>query len=283
MTVAVIGAAGQLGQDLCPLLEPGVVRLTHADVELTDGQSVLRALQAANARTVVNLAAYNLVDHAEDDPLAALAVNALGVRNLASACGDLNCRLVHVSTDYVFGLDADRNKPYGEDDCPGPVSVYGTSKLAGELFVRSLCPDHLVVRTCGLYGHAGARGKGGNFVQTMLRLAGERPELRIVNDQTCTPSFTLDVAQGIAPLIAQSASGLVHLTNAGGCTWYEFACEIFRLAAVDVKATPITSAEFGAKARRPGYSVLSNAKYASLTGSPLRHWTEALKDYLKRR
>jgi dTDP-4-dehydrorhamnose reductase len=280
MTIAVVGAAGQLGRDLCPLLEPGVVRWAHDDIELTDPESVQHALDSAKPTVVVNLAAYNLVDQAEDDPRAALAVNALGVRNLALACRDLDCRLVHVSTDYVFGLDAARHAPYTEDDCPGPVSVYGISKLAGELFVRSICPDHLVVRTCGLYGHAGARGKGGNFVQTMLRLAGERPELRIVNDQTCTPSFTADVARGLAWLIGESVSEVCHLTNDGACTWYEFACEIFRLAGIDVKVIPITSAEFAAKARRPAYSMLSNEKYASLAGAPLRHWREAMRDYL---
>ena len=183
--------------------------------------------------------------------------------------------LLHVSTDYVFGLDATRNTPWSETDPVGPVSAYGNSKLAGEYFVRSLCPKHFVVRTCGLYGHRAARGKG-NFVETMLRLGRERPELRIVADQRCTPTSTTDLARALVSLVETESFGLYHATNAGDCSWFEFACEIFRLANLPVKAIPITAAEYGAKARRPDYSVLDCGKLMRLIGSEMPPWQEAL-------
>ena len=175
-------------------------------------------------------------------------------------CRDLDCCLVHFSTDYVFGMDAGRGRPWTEDDPPGPLSVYGLSKLAGEYLVRSTCPKHFVIRTCGLYGVRGSGGKGGNFVETMLRLAGNGKPLRVVNDQRCTPSYTADVAAAVASLLATNRYGLYHVTNAGNCTWFEFAREIFRLADVRVELTPISSLNSGAPARRPDYSVLSNEK-----------------------
>src|SRR5205085_12597080 len=151
---------------------------------------------------VVNCAAYNFVDRAEAEPPAAFAVNAWAVRDLALLCREHDWGLVHFSTDYVFGLDETRRTPYREDDAPGPVSVYGLSKLAGEYLVRALCPRHWVLRTCGLYGVWGSGGKGGNFVETMLRLAGEGKPWPVVADQTCTPSYTVDVAAAAAALLA---------------------------------------------------------------------------------
>src|SRR5205085_9848553 len=178
---------------------------------------------------VINCAAYNLVDRAEDEPDAAFAVNAWAVRELATACNELGSVLVHFSTDHVFGLDAARRTPYAEDDPPGPVNVYGLSKLSGEYLVRALCPRHFIVRTCGLYGIWGSGGKGGNFVETMLRLAREGKPLRVVDDQECTPSYTVDIATATAALIATDRYGLYHLTNSGSCSWYDFARAIFGL------------------------------------------------------
>jgi dTDP-4-dehydrorhamnose reductase len=183
----------------------------------------------------------------------------------------------------VFGLDAERNTPWTEAECPGPVSVYGLSKLAGEFLVRGNCPRHLVIRTCGLYGVWGGGGKGKNFVETMLRLAAGGKPVRVVNDQRCTPSFTADVATATAALVASGATGLFHVTNAGDCTWFELAREIFRAAGVRAEVTPITSAEFGAAARRPSYSVLSNDRLAKAGVPRPRHWTEALAAYLAER
>jgi dTDP-4-dehydrorhamnose reductase len=325
MRITVIGAGGQLAHDLLPLLQAETAALTHADIELASADSIARALDATQPDVVINTAAYNQVDKAEDEPDEAFRVNALGVRKLAEACARRECKLVHLSSDYVFGLDRSRRQPYRESDCPGPVSAYGLSKLAGELFVRSICPTHLVVRTCGLYGLAGSRGKGGNFIKTMLRLARERttaggaanlPPIRVVNDQACTPSFTRHVARAVAFLSTKvafhsskfghvitveltmreasiirptqqaaiqaihSEQGIFHVTNSGSCTWYELACEVFRIRGIRVPVVPISSAEFGARAERPAYSVLDCSRYHALGGPPMLDWRDAVVEYL---
>lgn len=276
MKTAVLGAAGQLGRDLCPLLAGEVVPLMRQHADLTQPASLRSALEPLRPDVLVNCAAYNFVDRAESEPEAAFAVNAWGVRALAEVCRDLACLLVYFSTDYVFGLDEMRRSPYHADDAPGPVNVYGRSKLAGEEFVRSLCPRSLIVRTCGLYGRWGTGGKGRNFVETMLRLAGEGKPLRVVADQVCTPSYTVDVAAATAALIAAGTTGIAHVTNAGACSWHEFAAAIFELAGVRADLTAITSREYGAAARRPSYSVLA-------CDPPLRPWREALQAYLQAR
>lgn len=285
MKIAVLGAAGQLGRDLCPRLAAlgDVVPLTRADIDLARPETIVPAVEALRPDVFVNCAAYNFVDRAETDWDAAYQVNTAGPRNLAVACAREGARLVHFSTDYVFGADPDRTTPYTEDDRPGPVSAYGTSKANGEALLRLTEADSLVVRTCGLYGVWGNGGKGGNFVETMLRLAGEGKPLRVVKDQRCTPSYTADVADATVELVRRGASGLYHVTNAGDCTWYEFAAEIFRQAELSPDLTPITSAEFGAPARRPAYSVLSTANLAARIGTHLRPWRDALAAYLVER
>ena len=210
-------------------------------------------------------------------------MNAWAVRELAVACRDVNAKFVHVSSDYVFGLDAKRTTPFAEDDAPGPVSVYGLSKLGGEYLARTLAPRHLVVRTCGLYGVWGSGGKGGNFVETMLRVAGTGKPLRVVNDQFCTPSYTKDVAAAIVGLIAVEANGLFHATNAGACTWYELAAEAFKLSGVKADLSPIATGERNDPAKRPPYSVLSTAKLATVGVAPPRPWQDALAAYLDER
>ncbi len=283
MKYAVLGAAGQLGRDLCSRLPGEVVALTRERADLTRPEALAATLAELRPDVVVNCAAYNFVDRAEGEPDAAFAVNAWGVRALAAACRPLDCTLVHFSTDYVFGLDAGRRRPYAETDAPGPVGVYGLSKLAGEYLVRALCPRSYVIRTCGLYGVWGSGGKGGNFVETMLRVAGQGKPLRVVADQHCTPSFTVDVAAAAVALLATGRPGLYHLTNAGSCTWHEFAGAVFELAGVKADLTAITSAEFGAVARRPPYSVLGMAAFEALGLAPPRPWREALAAYLQER
>jgi dTDP-4-dehydrorhamnose reductase len=279
----VLGAAGQLGRELVLLLGPQAAALTRAEADLTQPAAVRAALEQHRPDVVLNCAAYNLVDRAEAEPPAAFAVNAWAVRDLATACRDLGCTLVHFSTDYVFGLDESRSTPYAETDAPGPVSVYGLSKLAGEYFVRALCPRHVVIRTCGLYGVWGAGGKGGNFVETMLRVAGQGKPLRVVDDQVCTPSYAADVAEAALALVRAGASGLYHVRSGGACSWHEFARAIFELAGVRADLTPITSREFAAAARRPAYSVLGTGAYETLGLPPVRPWREALLAYLAER
>jgi len=282
MRIALLGAAGQLGRDLAPRLPGEVILLSRADLDLSNPADILAVVSAVNADVFVNCAAYNLVDRAESDPAAAFATNGTGVLALANACAAARTKLVHFSTDYVFGLDATHTIPFTEDDTPGPVSAYGLSKLVGEYAVRAAHPGNLVIRTCGLYGRWGSGGKGGNFVETMLRLAGEGKPLRVVADQCCTPSYTVDVADASAALIRDNAVGLFHVTNAGSCSWFEFAREIFRLSSLAPNLTPITSAGFGAPARRPAFSVLGTAKLITLGVSP-RPWPEALAAYIVER
>jgi dTDP-4-dehydrorhamnose reductase len=280
---AVVGAGGQLGRDLVQRLGADAVPLTRAEADLTQPGAVRAALQALRPDVVINCAAYNFVDRAEAEPPTAFAVNAWGVRDLALACRDLDCVLAHFSTDYVFGLDEARRTPYAEGDAPGPVSVYGLSKLTGEYLVRSLAPRHFVIRTCGLYGVWGSGGKGGNFVETMLRVAGQGKPLRVVEDQVCTPSYTADVAEAALALVRTGRYGLYHLRSGGACSWYEFARGIVELAGVRADLTPISSREFGAAARRPGYSVLGMGALEALGLSAPRPWREALAAYLAER
>lgn len=283
MKYAVLGALGQLGRDLCPRLSGDVVALNRERLDLTRPETIRPALEALRPDVFINCAAYNFVDQAEAEPEAAFAANAWGVRMLAQACRDLNCVLMHFSTDYVFGLDATRRTPYAETDAPGPVSVYGLSKLAGEYVVRAICPRHFVVRTCGLYGVHGSGGKGTNFVETMLRIAGQGKPLRVVADQTLTPSYTADVAAASAALVQTDRYGLYHLTNRGACSWFEFAGAIFELAGTNADLGPTTSQAYAAPAPRPGYSVLANTAYDALGLPPPRPWREALAAYLEER
>jgi dTDP-4-dehydrorhamnose reductase len=286
MQIALIGAEGRLGRALRLRLGGDVVALGHADVEIRRIQSVEAAFVTAKPDLVINTAAYNQVDRAEDEPDIAFAVNAFGPRNLALACEAREIPLLHLSTDYVFsgwlGVDSQRSPyttAYQETDRPDPNSAYGASKLAGEHFVRSICRRHYVVRTCGLYGPTKTPGAG-NFVQTMLRLGRERGEVDVVDDQTCTPTLTADLARAIEALIATDAYGLYHATNSGSTTWCEFAREIFRLAPLEVSVNPISSQEFGAQANRPCYSVLAGGKLAATVGFELPPWKDTLKRYI---
>ncbi len=286
MRFVVLGAAGQLGRDLCPRLPGEVVAVSRSGspaVDLTRPESLPSLFENVRPDVVVNCAAYNFVDRAETEAHEAFAVNAWGVRELARLCRDHDCLLVHFSTDYVFGLDQTRRRPWTERDAPGPVSIYGLSKLTGEYLVRSLCPRHLVLRTCGLYGVWGSGGKGGNFVETMLRLANEGKPLRVVDDQVCTPSYTVDVAATAVALLSADRTGLYHVTNAGACSWYEFARALFELTGVQADLTSISSSAYGAAARRPAYSVLDPAGLRELGLPSLRPWCEALDAYLKER
>ncbi len=285
MTATVLGAAGQLGRDLLPRLAElvgDVTPLTRAEIDLARPGTVADYFAANTPTLFVNCAAYNFVDKAEADPAPAFRANAWGVGALANACRAAGTTLVHISTDYVFGLDPG-NTPWREADAPGPVSQYGASKLSGEYAVRAAGPDHLVVRTCGLYGVWGSGGKGGNFVETMLKLAGQSKPLRVVADQVCTPTSTADLADAIVSLLARQARGLFHVTNAGATTWHDLAAEAFRLAGVTADLTPITTAEFNAPARRPGYSVMANDKLAAAGVEPPRDWRAALAGYLAER
>jgi dTDP-4-dehydrorhamnose reductase len=279
---SLIGAGGQLATDIASALKAGDVRLlSHREIELEDPASIAQALKGFHG-VVINTAAYNLVDQAESEPERAHAINGLGVRNLAQYCAAHKLKLVHFSTDYVLGGDPAHPTPLSESAPPRPVSVYAESKLAGENFIRDAGENHLIVRTCGLFGLAATKAKG-NFIETMLRLGRTRPELSVVDDQHCTPSYTVDVAQATVDLINAGASGTFHATNAGATTWRQLAEEVFRIAGLSVRVKPITSAEFGAKARRPAYSVLDCGRLERMLGRPMPDWRNAVERYLRSR
>lgn len=282
MRIVLIGARGQLGSALMARLPGEIVAPSREAIDLADARKVRQALPAAAPDLVINAAAYNLVDRAEEELPQAFAANAFGVGVLAQTCGQLGIPLVHVSTDYVFGLGPERSTPYSENDAPGPNGAYALSKLTGEGFVRAYCPRHFVLRTCGLYGRAKSPGKG-NFVETMLRLGRERGAVSVVDDQWCTPTSAGDLAAVIAALIPTGQYGLYHATNAGSTTWCRFATEIFRVAGLSAAVTPISTAQFGARAGRPGYSVLDCSKLVRAIGRPMRSWQEALREYLEAR
>ena len=282
MKAAIIGAGGQLGTDLVQAMNGwDVVAWSHREVEVCDFSATRDALTTAAPDLVINTAAFHRVDECEVQAEKALQVNALAVRNLARICEDLGCALLHVSTDYVFG--GEQRVPYAETDLPVPLNAYGVSKLAGELFVRRLCRRHFVVRSCGLYGVAGASGKGGNFVETMVRLSKEGRAIRVVDDQVLTPTYTKDLAEKIVELLRAERYGLYHITNAGSCSWYEFTKEIFRILEVNPDLAPTTAEAFGAAARRPAYSVLAHKAIAQIGLADLRPWTEAVADYLRQK
>lgn len=285
--VLVIGAGGQLGHDLrrvWPQVHPDdqLIPLTHTDLDVTDATSVREVLGTHRPWLVINTAASHKVDLIESTPEPAFQVNVLGARNVALACEDLDASCMFISTDYVF-TDSPGGTPHLESEPAKPANTYGVSKLAGEEVVRLACRRHYVVRSCGLYGIAGASGKGGNFVETMLRLAGSGRPIRIVDDQVMTPTPTFELAEQLAVLADHDAYGLYHATSQGACSWYEFAAEIFRLAGLTPDYSPQSSEESGSAARRPSYSVLENRALQTLGIDRLPDWRQGLAHYLQMR
>lgn len=282
LPIILLGGYGQLGTALSRVLGERAVPLTRQEADLLNAHQLFATLDELSPGTVINCAAYNFVDRAEEEPEAAYALNADAPGRLAEWCNRRGVPLVHISSDYVFGGDASKTTPFTEDDEPAPLSQYGRSKLQGEQNVQSACRRHFVLRTCGLYGPRRSPGKG-NFVETMLRLGETRKELSVVDDQVCTPTYALDLAEAIATLIDTSKYGLYHATNSGETSWCRFAAEIFRQSGRDITVTPITSEEYQAAAARPSYSVLSCGKLESVTGRQFRDWESALSDYLNSR
>jgi dTDP-4-dehydrorhamnose reductase len=290
MKIILIGANGQLGTDLVSALaqhdvvnaiQPGTDRgrlLQVLELDISDHAAVRTVIAQHKPDVIINTAAFHRVDDIERDALVALQVNAYAAQQLALACRDADVSLLHISTDYVF--DGEKRTPYIETDLPNPISAYGATKLAGELLVRSAWHKHYIIRPCGLYGTAGAMGKGGNFVNIMLKLAHEGKPIKVIGDQVCTPTYTRDLAEQIALLITTGQYGTYHTTSDGACSWHEFACEIFGLAGLSPQVISITSDEYGAPARRPAYSVLENHALRNLGIDRMRDWHEALAEYV---
>ena len=283
--ILIIGSNGQLGSDLCEVYrgksDIDTITLDHSQIELRDKFSVHKSITELRPDIVINCGAYVRVEDCEENPAYAIEVNALGAGFVAQASAEIDAVCVFISTDYVF--DGSKNTPYLEDDAAYPINIYGISKLSGEHMVRSYCPKHYIVRSSGLYGLAGSSGKGGNFVETIIRLAKQGKPLNIVQDQTLTPTFTKDLSAAIAELIDKGDFGTYHITNSGECSWFLFAKAILDITGLKTELTPTTTAEYGAKAKRPAYSVLSNKKIEEIGISLLRSWEEALENYLSLR
>ncbi len=282
MRVLLIGGSGQLGSDLRAVAagRHDLVAPSRGEVDVTEPATVERAIADAAPDAVVDAAAFHKVERCEEEPERAFAVNALGAGTVARAARAHGARAVFVSSDYVF--DGERPGGYAEDDPPRPVNVYGASKVAGESVVMEACPDGLIVRGSGLFGHAGSSGKGGNFVETMLAKATAGEEISVVDDQVFSPSATHDMAERILLLLEREVPpGTYHVTNAGSCSWYRFARAIFELAGVEARLSPRPAGDQGV--RRPRYSVLLDTKSARLGLPPSRPWREALAWYLAQR
>lgn len=286
MKVALIGVDGQLGTDINSYFSKrgleviGLVGLK--EINITHSKICGDILKKIGPDLVINTAAFHNVDLCEDEVMPAFEVNIKGVKNLAEICLELDIPLMHFSTDYVF--DGLKTAPYSEKDCARPISLYGMSKLGGEKVIQYMLEKYYIVRLSGLYGHAGCTGKENvNFVEVMIKLATENDELKVINDQVLTPSSTRDVSEKLFELIQKEKFGLYHMTNTGSCSWYEFACEIFKSMKSNQKVSPITSEQFGAKAKRPKYSVLDNSNLRRIAIKDMRNWKDALKDYIENR
>ena len=278
MKVAVIGAKGQLGTDLVKVLGKDAIPLTHQDVDVTDFES-LKILKELEPDVIINTAAYHRTDECEENPEKTFLVNSVGARNVALVAKEIGAINVYISTDYVF--DGEKGEPYTEDDIPNPINIYGVSKYAGELITHYISEKHYIFRVASLFGVAGASGKGGNFVETMIKLAKAGKEIRVVDDVIMSPTYTHDAAIAIKTVLERELPyGVYHVTNAGYCSWYEFAKTIFDITSLDANLRPIPSEEFPTKAKRPRFSALSIAKLKSY-GVRMRTWEEALEDYLR--
>lgn len=269
MKVLVTGANGMLGQDLCPILEDIGCFVYESDIDtldVTDEEQVSVAIATIKPDVVIHAAAYTNVDKAEEERELALKVNEQGTANVAKACAKNGCILVYISTDYVF--DGEKNTPYVPTDSVNPINYYGLTKLKGEEAVKKYCEKHYIIRTSWLYGHHGK-----NFVETMISLANDK-ELKVVNDQTGCPTWTVELANGIIKLIGtQKEYGIFHICGSGQTSWYGFAKEIFEQIGASANLVECSTDEFKRPAKRPTYSVMNNEKYC-------RDWKVALRDYL---
>jgi dTDP-4-dehydrorhamnose reductase len=276
--ILVIGADGMLGHELMDILSADW-KLTGVDIgelDITGGKGVAEYIMSLRPCAVINAAARTDVDGCENDAEGAFAVNARGAGHVAAACGASASRMIQVSTDYVF--DGRKGGPYSESDRPNPQSVYGKSKMAGEEAVRAALSDYLIVRTSWLFGRHGK-----NFVDRILKAASRQSVLEVVGDQYGCPTYARDLAAGIGALLTTDYRGIVNVTNSGICSWCEFARAILELAGMSgVKVNEITSDRLERRAPRPPFSALDGSRYAGLTGAPMRHWREALAEYIKK-
>lgn len=285
MKLMIIGSKGQLGSDLVACADKhDVIALNHEDIEIEDIESVNQAVSKYKPDAIINTAAYVRVDDCESDRDAAFRTNAIGSRNVAVAADRIRAKLVFISSDYVFGADSEhRSTPFQEYETPSPVNQFGWSKVAGESYVRNHVQRHFIVRVSGLFGISGSTSKGGNFVETIIKLGQSQNNLRVVNDQMLSPTYSVDASNIIIDLLGSDLYGTYHVTNSGSCSWWEFASEILRQSNITSTIEPISSWQYPQAAKRPAYSVLDNYHLALNGWSSLRPWKEALSAYLRQR
>jgi dTDP-4-dehydrorhamnose reductase len=278
MKTVVIGSTGQLGTDLMKVLvnKHETIGLTHKDIEVTDYNSC-QIVKKYSPEVVINTAAFIKVEQSEEEPLKMFAVNAIGARNLAIVSKEIDATTVFISTDYVF--DGSKRKPYTERDMPSPINTYGISKLSGEFYTKQN-PKHYIIRVASLFGVAGASGKGGNFVETMITKAKRNEKISVIDDMWMSPTYTKDAAEAIKSIIELKVPyGIYHVTNSEYCTWFQFAKEIFRLTGLNPNLEPIKTCQLQSKVKRPQFSALKSIKLPKY-GIKMRSWKEALRDYL---
>ena len=279
MKVLITGAKGQLGCDLIKALDFPSCTLypfSREELDITNDSQVRALVRETKPDIIINAAAYTKVDLCEENRDLAFKVNSLGVYNLVKVCKEFHIDLVHFSTDYVF--DGTKSSPYKETDTIQPLNAYGISKVAGEYIIQAHLENYFIIRTSGLFG--GSPTQHSNFVTRMIGLSQKNMELRIVNDQILSPTYGPSLASSLTPLIESKKYGTYHITNQGSCTWYDFACEIFKILNNKITIIPISSTERVAPAKRPKYSVLSNEKAKKMGILPPPHWKDALKIYL---
>ncbi|MEX0782962.1 MAG: dTDP-4-dehydrorhamnose reductase [Dehalococcoidia bacterium] len=277
MKILLLGASGQLGSDIARLWHDPAITLvcaTRADADVTDADAVRALIASHRPDVVVNTTAFHNMPAAEADPETCFHVNVTGGWNVARATVEAGARTVQISTDYVF--DGTKSTPYLEDDARAALNVYGAAKIATEDIVCIVDPRALIVRVSGLYGVAGSAGKGGNFVETMLRLAREEKPVRVVADQVTAPTNTAEIAEALLPLVRDGAAGIAHVAAADACSWHEFAGAIFEIAGLQPDFAPTTAAEFGGPVRRPAYSVLGTNRGTMMAG-----WRAGLERYMR--
>ena len=276
MKVLITGSNGMLGHDLIEVLKDNheLILTTSKTLDITDKNHVIEFICENKPDIVINSAAYTNVDGCEENQETAYNINGDGVRNLALGCSEIDCPLVHISTDYVF--NGENTRPWVEDDEIGPISIYGKSKLKGEEAILEILDKFFIVRTAWLYGI-----NGGNFPKTMLELAKNHSEITVVYDEVGTPTYTPDLAEAISQLIETDYYGIYHITNSGSCSWCEFARYIFEVAGKNVNVIPVTASEFARPAPRPHYSVLENKRWIENGFEPLRSYKEAIREYIE--
>jgi len=279
MKVILLGANGQLGKEFGNFLlgkeDVELYSFSHNELDILDLQKLVDKFQEISPNVVINCAAYTKVDQAEKEQTLAYQVNAIGAKNVSFASFKINAKVIYFSTDYVF--DGIKGAPYNEFDKPNPISVYGESKLFGEIYTREHNPNHLILRISWLYGI-----NGSNFVKTIIRIAKEKGELRVVNDQIGTPTYTLDVVRQTWKLIQEDSAGLYHSANIGQTTWFEFAKRIVEKLKLNAKVVPIKTEEFPSLAKRPKFSVLENYLLRLENKNIMRKWEKAFDDFVEK-